>query len=360
MDPRAGSTEQSGGETSVLYLETAPVSPGIAAVATSFRVANDPGQPRLGFWEALLAVYPTAHRAFADARSKGFIKRMRLSLRALANFGIWRQWHGFLAASPFGGIADFYPRFYEKPFRPYLHRSLGSEERCHVLLQHYQFMSRHAPENLVKALISNQPFLLNENSLLHLGEPLAINLTYAKHMQQEGELTLSLGPLGSLHTMWQHAWIASMTFTVRQSADGWELVVGGVQGGHVDTGKQDAKTATHVFHGLRPKHLLIHVLREMAACWGIARIYGISNTSHSLTRKRYRGRIRIKSSYDELWREAGGQVSGDGYYELPVRVERRSLASVPSRKRAQYQRRFQLLDSIDAEIRAKLAPRQVP
>lgn len=332
-------------------------------VAPVYRPANDglsSASPGHDAWDALKGIYPTAQRVFSGAHSNEFIKRLRLSLRAFFHLDTWMRWYGFLETSPFGRIADFYPRIYEKPFRPYLHKDLDSRERCRLLLQHYAFMAKHASLGLVDAVLTNQPFLLNERSLGELEQPLVVNLTYAKHMQQEGELTLSVGPLASLDSFQQHAWIASLTFILRRGREGWEIAVGGVQGGHAETGKEDAKTATRVFHGLRPKHLLIHVLREIAACWGVARIYGITNAAHSLTRKRYRGRITIKSSYDELWQEAGGQPDGAGYYLLPVHQARRAMESIPSRKRSQYQRRYRLLDAMGAEIRAKLAPRQVP
>ena len=335
----------------------------MTTVVPPIHAANDPlRMPAIhsGIWLAMWEIYPTARRAFANARSKGFVKRMRLSFRASLNFGIWRRWHAFLVASPFGRITDFYPRFYEKPFRPYLYKSLGSEERCRALVQHYLFMGQHAPAGLIEAVLSNQPYLLNAASLAELEEPLAINLTYAKHMQQEGELTLSLGRLDSLHTYREHAWIASITFTIRHNGSSWEIVIGGVQGGHGEQGRDDARLATKVFHGLRPKSLLIHVLREMAACWDISRIYGVTNATHCLTRRRYQGRIMIKSSYDELWQEAGGVQVAGGFYELPVWQPRRPLETVPSRKRGLYQRRFRLLDTLDGEIRAKLEAGQVP
>ena len=360
MDPRAGSAEKSGTLIPGLQLESAPDSSGVAVVA-HVRVANDQLQPAApsGFWTALGAVYPTAWRVFAGVRSKRLVKRVRLAFRAFVHFGMWRRWHAFLTASPFGSITNFYPRFYEKPFRPYLYKSLKSEERCRALVQHYLFLGQHAPKGLIEAVLSNQPFLLNELSMGELEEPLAINLTYAKHMQQEGELTLSLGRLDSLHTYREHAWIASLTFTVCRDESSWEIVIGGVQGGHGEQGRADAKLATKLFHGLRPKPLLLHVLREIAACWGIDRIYGVTNDSHCLTRRRYRGRIDIKSSYDELWQEAGGILVAGGFYELPAHPARRALETVPSRKRGLYQRRFRLLDSVDDEIHAKFGVRKV-
>lgn len=363
MDLRAERREKPEASVRALHLESASNALGIGVSTTSFEAANDPllltAAPS-GFWTALGAVYPTARRVFAGVRSKRLVKRVRLAFRAFLHFGIWRRWHAFLATSPFEGIARFYPRLYEKPFRPYLYKSLKSEERCRALVHHYIFLGRHAPAELINAVLSNEPFLLNEASMGELENPLAINLTYAKHMQQEGELTLSLGRLDSLYSYREHAWIASLTFTVRRGASGWEMVIGGVQGGHAEQGREDAKLATKSFHGLRPKPLLIHVLREIALCWGITRIYGVTNASHCLTRRRYRGRITIKSSYDELWLEAGGVPVSGGFYDLPVEHPRRALESVPSRKRGLYQRRFQLLDKLDTEIRNKFGARTVP
>jgi uncharacterized protein len=209
---------------------------------------------------------------------------------------------------------------------------------------------------LINAILENQPFLLNQASISGLREPLLINFTYSKHMQQEGELTLSLGPPDSLNTLKQHNWIASLTFVIRYNAAEWEMLIGGVQGGRTTEARQDAKRATHVFHGLRPKHLLVYLLREVAAAWGIGKIYAISDTAHCYMRRRYQDRMRsMKSSYDELWRDVGGQLAANGFYALPAANRRRPVDTIPSRKRAQYLRRFALLDSINGEIHDKLA-----
>ena len=113
--------------------------------------------------------------------------------------------------------------------------------------------------------------------------------------------------------------------------------------------------------GLRPKHLLVYILREVAAAWGITRIYAIGNSAHCFMRHRYQDRISMmKSSYDELWNDAGGRPESNGFFWLPATNTRRSLHTIPSRKRAQYLRRFALLDNIDSEIREKLTVKKNP
>jgi|GEM_PF-15700 len=283
------------------------------------------------------------------------VKRLKFIYRTMSRFSIWGQWREFLRSSPLGGIAAHFPRLYEKPFRPYLHKDLIRTDCYRVLREHYLFLQHHAPGKFVESLLKNRPFILNESSVGELAEPLLLNLTYAKHMQQEGELTLSIGWPDSLDTLHDHRWISSLTFLVQYGASGWEILVGGVQGGHSDKSKEDVKLATHCFHGLRPKHLLIHLLREIAATWGISRIYAIGDEAHCLRSRRYRGRIHFMSSYDELWRDVDGRPAANGFYSLPVEQHRRPLEEVASRKRSQYRKRYALMDSIDAELRQKLS-----
>ncbi|HLW75224.1 MAG TPA: DUF535 family protein [Gammaproteobacteria bacterium] len=315
-------------------------------------------QTRFGWvstWRAVKELFDASQLVFPREVNHHNAKRVRFIFRALRDFSLWRHWQGFLKSSPFGEVARHFARIYEKPFRPYLHKDLTRAECLRVLREHYLFLQRHAPGALIEAMVRNKPFILNEHSVGELEEPLILNLTYARHMQQEGELTLSLGRSDSVDTLHDHRWITALTFVVQYGASGWEMLVGGIQGGHTEHSKEDMKLATHVFHGMRPKHLLLHLLREIAASWGISRIYAISDDAHCYMRRRYRGRITIKSSYAELWTDVGGRPAANGFYSLPLGQGQRSLEDVPSRKRAQYRRRYALLERMDAEVRGKLS-----
>ncbi|MHB8404614.1 MAG: VirK/YbjX family protein [Gammaproteobacteria bacterium] len=312
-------------------------------------------------WRKLKDVWRIAFVIYPSANKHRHAKRVRFVFRALSDFSTWRSWYGFLKTSPFDAITRYCPRLYEKPLRPYLHKDLTSAECHRVLREHYHFLRCYTPAELVSAILNNEPFILNQHSLGDLREPLIINFTYSKHMQQEGELTLSLGRPESVNTIKEHEWIASLTFVIRFGASGWEIFIGGVQGGRTPESKEDTKHATRVFHGLRPKHLLVYILREVAAAWGITRIYAIGNSVHCFMRHRYQDRISMmKSSYDELWNDVGGRPETNGFFLLPPTNTRRSLHTIPSRKRAQYLRRFALLDNIDSEIREKLTVKKNP
>jgi len=306
-------------------------------------------------WRALSDLHALACHIYPRQANHRFAKRTRFIYRAFTSPSVWLPWHSFLESSPFERLARDFPRLYEKPLRPYLHKGLRPGGILRMLRSHYQFLQHHGPSGLVGALLDNRPFVLNEHSVDGLEQPLLLNLSYARHMQQEGELTLSLGFQDSLETFKHHRWITSLTFMLRRGAGGRELLVGGIQGGHSEDSREQIRLATHAFHGLRPKYLLVHLLRQVASCWGASDILAVSDSAHCLTRSRYRGRIKIESSYDDLWQEVGGTLREDGFYSLPVAQHQRPLEEVPSRKRAQYRRRYALMDAIDAEIREKLA-----
>lgn len=306
-------------------------------------------------WRALQDIFRTSKLAFGDESRQRYVKQLRAAVRALIHFRTWRHWHAFLSSSPFAGIGQHHPRFYEKPFRPYLHRDLTSIECYRMLREHYYFLQQHAPPDFIQALVNNQPFVLNERTIVELKNPLFINLCYAKHNRQEGELTLSIGTRDSLNTVQEHAWIASLTFVIHYGASGWEILVGGVQGGHAGgKGKAEAKLATHVFYGMRPKFLLIEVLQQIASSWGISHIYAVGDDAHVFKRRRYRNRVIIRASYSELWTAAGGVPVANGFFLLPRERCRRPIEEISTHKRAEYKRRYHLLDAIHQEIGDKL------
>ncbi|HET7650815.1 MAG TPA: DUF535 family protein [Gammaproteobacteria bacterium] len=316
-------------------------------------------RPAVSEFRTFLEVFRTSSLTFSETSRHYHVKRVRAAWRALVHYRLWRCWYAFLLSSPLAAIARHHPRFYEKPFRPYLHRNLTRAESYRVIREHYLFVQQHAPVTFLAALLENRPFLLNEQSVGDLKAPLYVNLGYARHMRQEGELTLSLGTLESHNATPRHEWIASLTFVVHLGASGWEILIGGVQGGHAGgEGKDGAKLATRVFHGLRPKFLLIDILRQVAGSWNISHIYAVGDDAHVFRRRRYRNRINIRSSYNDLWREAGGQAVANGFFLLPAAAHRRSPAEIPSNKRAEYARRYDVLDAIHEEVHAKLASLQ--
>ena len=55
-------------------------------------------------------------------------------------------------------------------------------------------------------------------------------------------------------------------------------------------------------------------------------------------------------------RLAGGTRREDGNYDLPLETPRKQLEDVASNKRAEYRRRYELTDSLLAQMRQSLGP----
>jgi hypothetical protein len=63
----------------------------------------------------------------------------------------------------------------------------------------------------------------------------------------------------------------------------------------------------------------------------------------------------LQTSYDSAWLEHHGVPVAGGFFELPTVAARRRHEEIPSRKRAQYRRRYEMLDLLDAQIGAAVS-----
>jgi len=106
---------------------------------------------------------------------------------------------------------------------------------------------------------------------------------------------------------------------------------------------------TRAMYGLRPKALLVFVLQQLAACWGIARLRAVSDDTHIY---RHPHKIRdLAASYDELWTESGGTLAGDGMFDLPATFVPRDISTLKPNKRQMYRRRYVLMAEIAEQIK---------
>ncbi|WP_227540120.1 VirK/YbjX family protein [Raoultella sp. BIGb0399] len=231
-----------------------------------------------------------------------------------------------------------------KVHRQYLTRGLNARQRAQAIISHYQFVDSLS------------------------GTPLAAAMTSAKEMpllelqgKDEARFTLSASSAGKAEregetTLWlrdgNQTLLASATFSIVRQQDRWHLVIGGLQGPRRNVSHEVIKLATRACYGLFPKRLLLEFIWALAARSDIQAIDGVSDNGHVFRALRYRlskGR-HFHASYDEFWRSIDG-VPADGWsWRLPLRQERKSLDDIASKKRAEYRRRFQLLDDLAAQV----------
>jgi uncharacterized protein VirK/YbjX len=174
-----------------------------------------------------------------------------------------------------------------------------------------------------------------------IGSDVQIRLEKPCWFEHEGELAISLF-LDDLR-------LYSLVFTLGQCQARRVAYVGALQG----LGRPDARdiyrTLTHRMYGLRPRALLVQAFRMLAASVGVERILAISDGGW-VGRSEYFGSKTVLSSYDSVWQESGGLEAEDGFFELSPQVVKRPIEDVPSRKRAQYRRRYEMLDRLSVQI----------
>jgi hypothetical protein len=233
-----------------------------------------------------------------------------------------------------------------KTHRQYLARGLSSTQRADAIVGHYQFIDSLKSPQLASALTAT-----DQTALLTFegkdGAQFTLYASCARKAEREGESTLWF--CNADNTV-----LASTTFSIARKKDGWELIVGGLQGPRRDVSHDAIKHATRACYGLFPKRILIEFFGLMAMQCGITTLSGVSDNGHVFRALRYRfskGR-HFHASYDEFWASIDGVKINEFRWQLPLQQERKSIEDIASKKRAEYRRRFALLDDMAAQFNA--------
>jgi uncharacterized protein VirK/YbjX len=231
-----------------------------------------------------------------------------------------------------------------KAHRQYLTLGLNATARSEAIVSHYDWLDSKLSPGAAEALTATEPL-----QILHFkGKDDADFFVFASgahKAEREGESTL-----------WfydgNNALLASVTFSVATKDGEKILVIGGLQGPRKNVSHEVIKIATRACFGIFPKRLLLETLWQMCASTGISAVYGVSDDGHVFRALRYRfskGR-HFHASYDEFWSSIDGVRSDKFSWRLPLQMARKSIEDIASKKRAEYRRRFQLLDDIQFQL----------
>lgn len=277
-----------------------------------------------------------------------YLKRLKLLLRISVLFKYHRRVAAIFDRAPLREVALANPRIYEKIYRDYLYYGASISDRVRLLESNYRFVGETFPASMIKAIYVDRNFQLcsiplSERSTLHA------RIAYYDRFEKEGEFTLGLYD-DKGHRLY------SVTFSLQ--GDGPRTAVVGclIGGGSLE----EEKIITKAAHGMRPKNLIFFVLQCFLKNLGVEKLWAVSKDSHVYW-ARARRRDRIKFDYDVFWEEIGGwRVEEGGHFILPLNYERRSPQEIRSNKRALYQRRYAMLDDVEARIRLALACAALP
>jgi uncharacterized protein VirK/YbjX len=171
----------------------------------------------------------------------------------------------------------------------------------------------------------------------------------ARWFRREGELVLNL--------FRESLRVASLAFLLGMEDGAPIIFIGAIQGINRGVSSEESldvfRNLTKDFEGVRPKSLLVDILRMIASELRVKTLLAIADENRH-HRHKYFGpdeQAKLAANYDETWTELGGCRSAmPGFYELPVKGARKELAEVAAKKRAMYRRRYAMLAEIEAEV----------
>jgi uncharacterized protein VirK/YbjX len=176
-------------------------------------------------------------------------------------------------------------------------------------------------------------------------EGVRIVLDQPPWFMREGQLTLSL-----FHRDFR---AFSLAFSLWDGPDGLEALIGAVQGRSSPHALALYRDMTKAFQGARPRDLLIELFRMLCRELGVSTIRAVSDACR-IHRDPYFGPKKgsqILVDYDEIWEERGGRRLSEAFFELP-RESQRAIGDIPAKKRAMYRKRYEMLERMEAVLRA--------
>jgi uncharacterized protein VirK/YbjX len=229
--------------------------------------------------------------------------------------------------------------------RPWLTVNMDRQRALASLSWHYQMMCRQLPATLTHGYLSKQGVTL----LTLTGkdeQQFTVRLCADAFMDKEGEATLVFCDS-------QNTALAEMTFTLCQFEGKSTLFIGGLQGAKAHVPHELIQGATKACHGLFPKRLLVEAAMTLGAAFPVEQIVAVSNDTHIYRSWRYRKKKegKLLADYDSFWLSIGGEKQDNGNFMLPLVMPRKPMEEIASKKRAEYRRRYALLDSLIQQVK---------
>lgn len=235
------------------------------------------------------------------------------------------------------------PRLPCRLHRPYLVARLSRKEKLNALLNHYSMMDK-----IVDSADFRQHLGFNGLCIATLtgkdGTRYLISFSSWYKLDREGESSIILrNAEGQV--------LAEISFLLCLIEGQATLLIGGLQGPNAEAARLTVQQATKNLYGIFPKKLVFEATMMLRHKLGIESVRAVSNQTHVYRSFRYKNRQQhIYANYNEFWETQGGIISQDGLYIFPKKVPRKSIEEIASKKRAEYRRRYDLMDEMQKQI----------
>ncbi len=296
--------------------------------------AGGPARPASSRFAVLRDLLRGAGYTRPGTRKVGWWRTATHFMRCAAHLERFREWYASPAQPALLEALAQRPSLVMCVVHPYLNTDWTAPHKMAVVRQHYALLS--GPLGCLR-FAPTQPLVLAQAH-----EGLRVQLDKPDAFEHEGELTINLYS-GTMR-------LYTLVFTIGLRGAQRIAYAGGLQGMHSADALQIYRDLTHRMHGLRPRDLLIDAFRALCCALGVSRILAISDARRVSSNAYFESSARVFTSYDSAWAENGGVAGNDGFFELSPLSDQRSVADTPSRKRAQYRRRYAMLDDMALQI----------
>ncbi|MBI5891282.1 MAG: DUF535 family protein [Nitrosomonadales bacterium] len=295
----------------------------------------------IGFIETLVRVHHLGKLMHPTVNLNGIKHRVVLMIRTVAFFPAIRKWYEISDNPLLIRALERFPQTSGAMYWPYINHTWPMERRLATIDQHFRMLGGRA------AVIALATF--EEVELARMDEEykgLRLVLDKAIWFLREGEIVLNL--------FINDQRFYSIALTLGLESGQPVVLVGALQGSNSEVAQEVYRDITHTLHGMRPRDLLMVALKLFCLELGFPRIWAVSsdNRQHNSPYFGNSHKEKVLVAYNEVWQEHGGTEVDSGFFEIPAVVKYKDMSEIPSRKRATYRRRYEMLDKLAADIRA--------
>ena len=269
----------------------------------------------------------------------GFRRVLTHWCRCAVHLDTFRSWVGDAGNPALQEALERRPSIMTCIVHPYLHASWSEPRKLEVIAGHYALLQ------------GNLEFLRAASSqaieVIEVDDRLQLQIDAPGKFEHEGQLVINL--------VCEKVRLYSLAFTLGTTHGVRLAYVGALQGVNSPCALQTYRSLTHRMHGLRPRDLLVTVFRLFCRALGVRRILAVSDQDRVSGNRYFLSSSQVFSSYDVVWLENGGVATEGGFFELDTCILRRSSEDIPSRKRAQYRRRYAMVSELSKHIANSIA-----
>lgn len=295
----------------------------------------------IGIIETLSRVHRLGRAMHPELTLTNLKHQVILLYRALVFLPVVRRWYEISDNPLLTQALKRFPLMSGAMYWPYINHTWKMERCLDTIDKHYRLLKGPA------AIIAHATF--KEIELARLEEEYAglrLVLDKAVWFLREGEIVLNL--------FVNDQRFYSVAFTLGLDADQPLIFVGALQGSNSEIAQDVYREITQSLHGMRPRDFLMVSLKLLCREIGINRIWAVSSDKRQHNSPYFGNshKEKVLVAYDEVWSEHGGKALDNGFYEIPASIRYKEMSEIPSRKRATYKRRYQMLDKLALDIKS--------